>query len=122
MANKTQKKVLEMAYLKPGTLCVIVAGCPENIGMIVEMVRHLGNYDGREDACEIKTVTGRNFRQLWVGDNLKAGTSTYAITDRYKLRPLVEDGEPAITETEELDVQKTETLSVCLTAQGVLNE
>ena len=26
-----------MSDLKPGALCVIVAGCPENIGMIVEV-------------------------------------------------------------------------------------
>lgn len=101
-----------MADLKHGTLCLIVAGCPENIGMIVEVVVHLGNYDGREDAYEIKTVTGRYFRQLWVGKNLNAGTSTYAITDRYKLRPLVEDGALGETEVEELDVPIRETVSV----------
>jgi hypothetical protein len=99
-----------MTDLKPGTLCVIVAGCPENIGMIVEVVSHLGNYEGREDAYQIKTVTGRNFRQLWVGSKLKAGTSTYAVTDRYKLRPLVEDGATDLTEVEELDLPKPETI------------
>lgn len=101
---------LTMAELKPGTLCVIVAGCPENIGMIVEVVRHLGSYDGREDAYEIKTVTGRNFNQLWVGKILHAGTSTYAVTDRYKLRPLVEDGLPDCSETVLLDEPIQESL------------
>lgn len=95
-----------MADLKPGTLCVIVAGCPENIGMIVEVVSRLGKFGGYEDGYEIKTVTGRNFRQLWVGDNLKAGTSTIAYTERYKLRPLVADGEPDLVLDEELDVPK----------------
>jgi hypothetical protein len=99
-----------MVDLKTGTLCVIVAGCPENIGMIVEVVSHLGRYGGREDAYEIKTVTGRNFNQLWVGKNLHAGTSTYAVTDRYKLRPLVEDGAPDLMEVEELVVPKPETI------------
>ena len=31
-----------MATLKPGTLCVIIAGCPENIGVIVEVIRRYG--------------------------------------------------------------------------------
>lgn len=101
-----------MADLKPGTLCVIVAGCPENIGMIVEVVSHLGRYGGRENAYEIKTVTGRNFNQLWVGKNLHAGTSTYAVTDRYKLRPLVEDGAPNSIDTELLDEPTREMLPV----------
>jgi hypothetical protein len=80
--------------LKPGTLCVIIAGCPENIGMIVEVVAHLGVYEHYRDAYEIRTVTGRAFRQLWDGDNLVEGYSEHAITERYKLRPLVggEDG------------------------------
>ncbi len=30
-----------MSYLKPGTLCVIVGGCPKNIGFIVEVLDHL---------------------------------------------------------------------------------
>lgn len=101
-----------MTDLKPGTLCVIVAGCPENIGMIVDVVAHLGNYDGREDAYEIKTVADRKFRQLWVGSNLRAGTSTYAITDRYKLRPLVEEGPPELADIEQLDLQNCEVLPV----------
>ncbi|MGV1016802.1 MAG: hypothetical protein ACOYBW_05425 [Fluviibacter phosphoraccumulans] len=92
-----------MADLKPGSLCVIVAGCPENIGMIVEVVGHLGEYGTYEDCYKIKTVTGRNFRQLWVGANLKSGTSTIAYTERHKLRPLVEDDVPDIAENEVLD-------------------
>lgn len=101
-----------MADLKPGTLCVIVAGCPDNIGMIVEVVSHLGRRRGYEDGYEIKTVTGRNFRQLWQGDKLKTGTSTFATTERYKLRPLVEDGEPERLDSEETDVPKRETVNV----------
>ena len=31
-----------MSYLKPGTLCVIVAGCPANIGIVVEVLAYLG--------------------------------------------------------------------------------
>ena len=46
-----------MPHLKPGTLCVIVGGCPENLGLIVEVICHLGRHGGREDAYEIKTVT-----------------------------------------------------------------
>ena len=84
-----------MSYLKPGTLCVIVGGCPENLGLIVEVVCHLGRYGGREDAYEIKTVTSRKFNQMWRGSKLVKGYSTEAITDRHKLRPLVEIGDKA---------------------------
>jgi hypothetical protein len=81
-----------MSKLKRGTLCVIVAGCPENIGLIVEVVEHLGAYPPREDAYRIRTVTGRRFPQLKVGpkERLAPGTSSEAITDRHKLRPLVD--------------------------------
>jgi hypothetical protein len=86
-----------MSAIKKGTLCIIVGGCPENIGMLVEVIAHLGKYEGRDDAYEIKTITGRNFNQLWQGTSLIKGYSKVAITDRYKLRPL-EDGEPSINE------------------------
>lgn len=84
-----------MSVLKPGTLCVIIAGCPENIGLIVEVIEHLGRYDDREDAYFIKTVTGRNFHQIWDGDDLIRGPSAECITDRHKLRPLVEGKDDA---------------------------
>lgn len=80
-----------MTELKPGQLCVIVGGCPENIGLIVEVIEHLGRHGKREDAYHIRTVTNRNFNQLWMGEKLAPGRSTYAITDRHKLRPLVEE-------------------------------
>lgn len=81
-----------MSALKPGTLCVIVAGCPENIGLIVEVLEHLGPYPPRDDAYHIRTVSGRHFPQLKTGPNerLARGCSREAITDRHKLRPLVE--------------------------------
>lgn len=84
-----------MSVLKPGTLCVIIAGCPENIGLFVEVIEHLGRYDDREDAYFIKTVTGRNFHQIWDGDDLIRGHSAECITDRHKLRPLVEGKDDA---------------------------
>lgn len=79
-----------MSVLKPGTLCVIVGGCPENLGMIVEVIVHLGRVPPRADAYQIKTVTDRFFPQLrndFTGE-LRAGYTKYAITDRHKLRPL----------------------------------
>ena len=79
-----------MSALKPGTRCVIVGGCPENIGMIVEVTRHLGQYLERSDAYLIETVTGRRFNQLWDGNELLRGDSIEAITDRHKLRPLLD--------------------------------
>jgi hypothetical protein len=99
-----------MSALKKGTLCVIVAGCPENIGIIVEVVAHLGRHEGREDAYEVKTVTERKFNQLWRGNELVPGYSCYAITDRYKLRPLIEpkDDLHSIVHDEKIDVMPIE--------------
>jgi hypothetical protein len=89
--------------LKPGTLCVIIAGCPENIGMIVEVVAHIGVYEDYKDAYEIRTVTGRTFNQLWDGDDLVEGYSENAITERWKLRPLV--GDDVTDEIREAELQ-----------------
>jgi hypothetical protein len=82
-----------LSILKPGTLCVIIAGYPENIGMVVEVIQHLGAYEGKEDAYWIKTTTGRPFHQLWHGKELMRGSIDECITDRHKLRPLVEGGD-----------------------------
>ncbi len=94
-----------MSTLEKGTVCIIIAGCPENIGMLVEVTAHLGRYGEREDAYQIETITGRNFNQLWNGGNLTKGYSKVAITDRHKLRPL-KDGEApdcgSLTEEKEL--------------------
>lgn len=81
-----------MSVLKPGTLCVIVGGCPENLGMIVEVIAHLGHVPPRADAYRIVTVTGRFFPQLRndVSGELVRGYTKYAITDRHKLRPLLD--------------------------------
>ena len=78
-----------MSILKPGTLCVIIAGCPENIGMVVEVMQHLGVYEDRQDAYLIRTTSGRHFHQPWSGNDLLRGQSDECITDRHKLRPLV---------------------------------
>jgi hypothetical protein len=80
-----------MTTLQPGTLCVIVGGCPENIGLIVEVLQHVGPCPPRSDAYLIRTVTGRHFPQLKEGptERLATGRSAEAITDRHKLRPLI---------------------------------
>ena len=79
-----------MSALKPGTLCVIVGGCPENIGLVVRVLVHLGRYGSREDAYFIETVSGRFFNQLIDDDGkLKRGASARAVTDRHKLRSLL---------------------------------
>jgi hypothetical protein len=79
-----------MSALKPGTICIIVGGCPENLGMIVEVIAHLGSVPPRADAYRIVTVTGKVFPQLRNSSTgeLFAGYTKYAITDRHKLRPL----------------------------------
>jgi hypothetical protein len=78
-----------VSLLKPGTLCVIISGCPENIGMVVEVIQRLGAYEGKEDAYWIRTTTGRPFHQLWHGKELMRGSIDECVTDRHKLRPLV---------------------------------
>lgn len=79
-----------MSLLKNGTRCVIIAGCRENIGLVVEVIEHLGAIESRGDAYRIRTVSGRPFNQLWDGGDLLRNMSDEAITDRNKLRPLVD--------------------------------
>lgn len=80
-----------MNAIKAGTLCIIIGGCPENIGSIVEVIKHLGKYGNRTDAYLIKTITGRNFNQLVIRNNLTKGNSSEAVTDRHKLKPISGD-------------------------------
>jgi hypothetical protein len=91
-----------MSVLKPGTRCVIIAGCPENIGLIVEVIEHLGPCDGRDDAYYIRTISSRPFHQLWSGKDLIRGYSDKCVTDRHKLRPLVD---PDSDETDEETIE-----------------
>jgi hypothetical protein len=84
-----------MSALKPGTRCVIIAGCPENIGVIVEVIERLGPYEDRGDAYYVRTASGRPFKQLWAGDDLVRGHTDKCVTDRHKLRPLIEPGDKA---------------------------
>jgi hypothetical protein len=83
-----------MTFLKPGTRCVIIAGCPENVGLVVEVIGHLGVYKDRDDAYYIRTVSGRKFHQLWMDNDLQRGSSDKCVTDRHKLRPLVDPIDP----------------------------
>jgi hypothetical protein len=100
-----------MSILARGQKCVIVGGCPQNIGLIVEVICRIGSHQGREDAYWIKTVSGRPFHQLWIDKELQRGSSSEAITDRHKLRPLVDPKDDAsdtsATEikTKEIEVQ-----------------
>jgi hypothetical protein len=96
-----------MSALKPGTRCVIIAGCPENIGLIVEVIRRLGRHREREDAYLIRTISGRPFHQIWAGKELIRGYSDECITDRHKLRPLVDPKDDVNDEqTDELPAEK----------------
>jgi hypothetical protein len=96
-----------MSILKPGTLCVIIAGCPENIGMIVEVVQRYGECHGYTDAYLIRTTTGRPFHQLWSGDDLLKNAAQEAITVRHKLRPLIDiDGSPETNDIYEENLEK----------------
>ncbi|MBK9348927.1 MAG: hypothetical protein IPN05_01450 [Sulfuritalea sp.] len=97
-----------MSALKPGTLCVIIAGCPENIGLVVEVIQHLGRHEDREDAYFIRTATGRPFHQMWSGNDLLRGYSSECITDRHKLRPLVDSKDD--TDQDDVEIEKTDEL------------
>lgn len=91
-----------MSALKRGTHCIIIAGCPENIGLIVEVLEHLGRYGDREDAYHVRTVSGRPFHQLWQSGKLVQGYSRECVTDRHKLRPLVD---PTVDASNDRDVE-----------------
>ena len=101
-----------MSFLKSGTRCVIVGGCPENIGLIVEVVAHIGPFPPYADACRIRAVSGRPFPQYWDSEgNLIIGYSDRAITDRHKLRPLFDpkdESEICETDVEDVKSQKRE--------------
>lgn len=99
-----------MSDLKPGTLCVIVAGCPENIGIVVEVLEHIGPLPPSADAYYIQTVSGRNFPQLKTGPNNvpSRGSSSEATTDRHKLRPLI-----GVNDTDAVNNADLKALSVC---------
>lgn len=98
-----------MTILKPETLCVIVGGCPENIGMIVAVIRHLGRHGSKPDAYHVRTVSGRHFHQLWKGGALICGDCDNCITDRHKLRPLVELGAIAKNTCREAAIEVSDT-------------
>ena len=72
------------------------------------VIHRLGAYQGRKDAYWIRTVSGRPFHQLWMGDDLQRGESDEAITDRHKLRPLVEPKD----EVEDYTAEKDKTLEL----------
>ena len=93
-----------MSYLKPGTRCVLVGGCPENIGLIVEVLEHIGLYPPCADAYKISTVSGRLFPQFWNENGLLiTGFADECFTDRHKLCPLVDPKEES--ESRETDVE-----------------
>jgi hypothetical protein len=101
------------SLLKVGTRCVIVAGCPQNIGLVVQVVQRIGERYGYLDGYEIQTVSGRLFKQLWEDDALRPGTSDFAFTERAKLRPLVDPKDDALEVAEQsgLPTQVSEDLS-----------
>jgi hypothetical protein len=80
-----------MSVLSRGQRCIVVEGCPKNIGLLVEVVEHLGQYKEYLDCYEIVTISGRPFPQLWADDEhtrTVSGFSRYALTERYKIKPL----------------------------------
>ena len=43
-----------MSILSRGQRCVIIAGCPANIGLVVEVIARIGKHGTREDAYWIQ--------------------------------------------------------------------
>lgn len=80
-----------MSVLNRGQRCIVVEGCPKNIGLLVEVVEHLGLYEEYQDCYEIVTVSMRPFPELWADEahtRTVPGVSPHAYTERYKIRPL----------------------------------
>ncbi len=105
-----------MSYLKPGTLCVIVDGChenisdcPKNIGIIVEILAcYPPSPPRRTDSYKIRTVSGRPFPQIWNENGLliSGDNSNECFTDRHRLCPLVDpNDETEVRETNAGDVK-----------------
>jgi hypothetical protein len=91
-----------MSFLKPGTLCIIVSGHPENIGLIVEIIAHLGQRPSYIDAYRMRTVSGRFIPKLRMklDGPYVCGNSNEATIDRHRLRPLVDlKDEPEVCDT-----------------------
>lgn len=80
-----------MSILKKGQRCMVIKGCPKNLGLLVEIVRHIGAALDYRDGYEIITLSRRPFPELW-GDQTRtwtvSGASAYALTERNKLQPL----------------------------------
>lgn len=99
-----------MSVLNIGQRCIVVEGCPKNIGLLVEVVEHLGQYEEYQDCYEIVTISGRPFPQLWANDahtRTVPGVSPYALTERYKIRPLLNLPEGADEEMTERPVEES---------------
>jgi hypothetical protein len=90
-----------MSILKLGTLCVIVGGLPEHIGLVVEVLEHLGHYADREDAYFVRTASGHPFPEIWAIGTPRPTPSNKRITDRRNLRPLVDPKVEAEERTDE---------------------
>jgi hypothetical protein len=85
-----------------------VGGCPANIGIVVEVLAHVGPCGERDDAYSVRTVSGRPFAQLWEGTGTERrlttrGNSNECITDRHKLRPLVRTDGDTVEESDALE-------------------
>jgi hypothetical protein len=82
-----------MSVLRKGQRCILVKGCPKNVGLLVMVVDHLGEFEDYQDCYEIVTVSGRAFPELWA-DATRTKTvpsmSSTALTDRHKLRPITD--------------------------------
>ena len=82
-----------MSVLNRGQRCIVIAGCPKNIGILVEVLDHLGEVDNYQDCYEIVTISGRFFPELWADETRTRtvpGVSSIALTERYKIRPLID--------------------------------
>ena len=96
-----------MSVLNKGQRCIVIAGCPKNIGVLVEVLDHLGGVDNYQDCYEIVTISGRPFPELWAdGTHTRTvpGVSSIAMTERYKIRDLPSTADANQTKQELVEI------------------
>lgn len=67
---------------------MIVEGCPQNIGQIVEVVTHIGPFRVFNDVYVVKTASGSPFKQVVSGWLTEPGKSAVQYAQRHQLKPL----------------------------------
>lgn len=89
------------SVLKPGTVCVAVDGCAQNVGLLVKVVEHIGQFRIFPDVYLVKTLSGRVFNQVVQDWKPVKSSATVQYAQRHQLAPIV-DGYELDDEVEEV--------------------